>query len=346
MIDIQKHIIPNTYTAKQTLNHLNDVGNLPILFVVNEKEECVGSITDGDLRRFMVADGDLSESILNIANKNFDFLNDTNNSIEHIKKIRNKRLIPLLDSSNKILKIIDFKDQKSFLPCSALIMAGGKGTRLMPLTEKTPKPLIEVGDTAILDITISRLINFGVQNIYISIHHMKEQIIEYVDAKNYDATIHYVEENEPSGTLGAIKFMGEWKYDHLLVMNCDLLTNVNFESFLEDTIKANAKMSVVTIPYKVAIPYAVLENEGGYVTGLKEKPTISYQTNAGIYFVNKSALKHYDGRIPYNSPDLMETLIDEKEKVRSYSFSGYWLDIGKHQDLDQAQQDIKSINLF
>lgn len=343
MINITEHCIHQKATAREAFGKMNQVAQIPILFVIDDNNRCIGSVTDGDLRRFILREKSLDTNIMEVANLHFAYLDEENNSIDRINSVRPKIHVPILNKDKQILKVINFEKGESYLPCSALIMAGGKGTRLMPLTANIPKPLLKVGERTILDINISRLVQKGIQNIYVSVHHLKEQIIDFIEAQGYDTHVHYVEEAVPSGTLGAIKYMGDWKYDHLLVMNSDLLTNINFESFLEDNIEWNALMSVVSIPYKVAIPYAVMEVQDGYIQALSEKPTLTFQSNGGIYMVHKKALQYYDGRIPFNAPDLIETLIAHNQKVRNYVFSDYWLDIGKHADFERAQEDVKNL---
>lgn len=345
MIDIDQHQISHEATVREAFRRVNEVAMSPILFVTDREGRCIGSVTDGDLRRFVLSDRELDTSIMELCNRDFHYLNDANNTIAHIRKVKVKRYVPLLDADGRLIRIFDFTKDRSYLPCSALLMAGGKGTRLLPLTADIPKPLLKVGDHSILDITISRLLSYGINDITIAVHHMKDQIMRFVESQHYPATIRFIEETEPCGTLGAMKFMDDWKFDHLLIMNSDLLTNLDFELFMEDTLRHDAAMSVVSIPYKIDIPYAVLEQDGDLLVGLSEKPTYVYQTNAGIYLLRKDARALYDGKLPFDSPEMLELLIEKGARTRAYPFTGYWLDIGKHADFERAQEDVKNLML-
>ena len=148
---------------------------------------------------------------------------------------------------------------------------------------------------------------------------------------------------EPLGTIGAVSKITNFSHDYVLVMNSDLLTNLDYEHFFLEFLKQDADMAVVTIPYQVNVPYAVLETTNGHIVNFKEKPTYTYYSNGGIYLVKKEVLQHIPEEQHFNATDLMETLIQKKKKVFSYPLSGYWLDIGNHSDFEKAMADIKNI---
>jgi NDP-sugar pyrophosphorylase family protein len=146
------------------------------------------------------------------------------------------------------------------------------------------------------------------------------------------------------GTIGAVSQISNFEHEYVLVMNSDLLTTIDYENFFLDFINQNADFAVLTIPYNVNIPYAVLETQNRNIKSLKEKPTFTYYSNGGIYLMKKKIIKHIPKDIFYNSTDLVELLISKKYKVISYPFSGYWLDVGKHEDFQRAQNDIKNLS--
>ena len=223
-------------------------------------------------------------------------------------------------------------------------MAGGRGQRLKPLTDLTPKPLLKVGDKSIMEHNLNRLTMFGIDDFWVSVKYLGEQIVDYFgDGNGKNINIKYVWENEPLGTIGALSKIKNFEHDYILVTNSDLLTNVDYELFFKDFLSQDADLAVLTIPYKVDIPYAVLETINGEIKSLKEKPTYTYYSNGGIYLMKKEMIEFIPQETFYNATDLMEEIIKRKLKVISYPLNGYWLDIGRHEDFEKAQIDINQI---
>lgn len=350
MKEITKHIIVESALIKDALLKLNSLALDSILFIVNKSNKLIGSLTDGDVRRGLLNGFKIEDRVTEIMNGNpkFIFLNKRN--IDEIIKLResNFKIIPILNENDEIINILNFRKKRSYLPVDTVIMAGGKGSRLMPLTKDTPKPLIKVGDKPIIEHNIDKLSFFGIENYWISLNYLADQVVEYFsNGEGKNIKISYVFEDSPLGTIGAVSKINKFKHNNILVTNSDILTNLDYEKFFLDFIKEDADFSVVTIPYNVEIPYAVIETNGKKITDFKEKPTYTYYSNAGIYLMKKSVLKHIPKDSFYNSTDLMSELIKLNKKVITHSFSGYWLDIGKHNDLEKAQLDIqkKEFNL-
>jgi NDP-sugar pyrophosphorylase family protein len=258
----------------------------------------------------------------------------------------NFRILPILDKHNKVVNVINFREIRSYLPVDAVIMAGGRGTRLQPLTDTIPKPLLKVGGKAIMEYNIDRLALYGIDDYWFSVKYLGEQIEEYFgNGNNKNRNIDYVWEETPLGTIGAVSKIKNFEHDYILLTNSDILTNLDYELFFLDFLEQDADFSVVTIPYKVNVPYAVLETSQREITSFKEKPSYTYYSNGGIYLIKRSVLQYIPEGSFYNATDLMEKLIAEKKKIISYPMSGYWLDIGKHEDFKKAQEDIKNIKL-
>jgi NDP-sugar pyrophosphorylase family protein len=233
---------------------------------------------------------------------------------------------------------------RSYLPIDAVIMAGGRGQRLSPLTDSIPKPLLLVGDKPIIDHNISRLSQYGIDDFWISVKYLGQQIETYFgNGLERNININYVWEDKPLGTIGAVSQINNLQHDYILVSNSDLLTNLDYEHFFLDFIERDADISIVTIPYQVNIPYAVLETLDGEVKNFKEKPIYTYYSNGGIYLIKKTALESIPRNSYFNATDLIEELIHKNKKVISYPMVGYWLDIGNPQDYEKAQKDIKNI---
>lgn len=346
MKDFSKYIISSKCTIKEALIAINNLSNdVLTLFVVNEKEQMIGTLTDGDIRRNLIQGFNLDEDVTNVMNKDFNFVNNQILDIQTIKKFRQKNiaLLPYLDEQNRIIKVVNFRDKKSIIPIDAVLMAGGKGERLRPLTEKTPKPLLKVGDKSIIDYNIDRLISYGVENISVTVNYLKEQIVEHFEQERDGVKIRCVSEPNFLGTIGSIKFVDTLKNDLVLVMNSDLFTNINFEDFYLHFLENNADMSVGAVPYSVNVPYGIFELNGREIQGVKEKPTYNYYANAGIYLIKRKLLDMIPEDTFYNATDFMETLISKGHKVIRFPLTGYWIDIGKHEDFKKAQELVKHL---
>lgn len=345
-MNYKNHLIPHTKSIKEALIRLDKLAINAVLFVVDQDEKLIGSLTDGDVRRGLIKGITIESSVSNIIQSNPKFVKKGEQNIEKIIDYRegNFRILPVVDSNDKIVNVINFRVMRSYLPVDAVIMAGGKGSRLMPLTETTPKPLLKVGGKPIMGHNLDRLALYGIDDFWISVKYLGQQIEDYFgDGKKRNLNIEYIWENRPLGTIGAISKIGNFKHDYILLTNSDILTNLDYENFFLDFIKQDADLSVVTIPYTVDIPYGVLETSNGRIVNLREKPTYTYYSNGGIYLIKKAALNYLPQEGFYNATDFMEKLIAENKKVISYPLSGYWLDIGKHEDFEKAQKDIKQI---
>ena len=346
-MSFRKHFIDSNSTIKHALELLSNVGLDTILFSINENSQLIGSITDGDVRRGLLKGLTLDNTISKIVNLNTKFVRKANYSIDEIKKLRNNnyKLIPILDKNDVVINIINFRSSLSYLPIDVVVMAGGLGSRLKPLTEKKPKPLLKLGDKTIIDYNIDRLISFGVDDFWISIRYLGDQIKEHLgNGNNRNISIEYVNEEIPLGTIGAVSKINNFKHDFVLVTNSDILTNLNYENFFDNFIEKDADMSVITIPYDVEIPYAVMQTKDNNVLSFIEKPTYTYYSSGGIYLIKKSILKNIPKNKLFNSTDLMELLIDKKLNLISYPIHDYWLDIGKHEDYKKALVDINNIS--
>ncbi len=351
-MSFQSHIISEKATIRDALSLINTLGQSgDVLYVVHETNNTlIGTLTDGDVRRGILNNIDVNQPAEVVCNKDHVWIEHKPNWIKDERLIKAKakgiRHIPLLEKDRTLLKIIDLSVYKSFLPLDAIIMAGGKGVRLHPLTLTTPKPLLKVGSKPIIEHNIDRLKSFGIQHIKICINYLGEQLISYFgDGKEKDINIDYVEEHEPLGTIGALKLVDNYENDSLLVMNSDLLTTINFEDIYQEFVSSKADMIVATIPYEVKIPYGVVETRDNEVVSLSEKPTYTYYSNAGIYILKKEIVDLIPKNQHFNATDLMERLFQMKKKVINYPILDYWLDIGKPHDYEKAQKDIKHLEL-
>ena len=335
-------------SLQDALIKLDAIPNVLTLFVTNSEGKVLGSVTDGDIRRGFINNLNKDAKIIDFTNQTFIYFEKSEVSPEKIKSIKKKRIkiVPILNEDKTLFNYVDFNKVKTLLPLDAVIMAGGKGTRLLPLTQGIPKPLLILGEQPIIDYNVDLLNSYGISNLTISVNHYADQIIEHFDNKEYDnLKVEFVNEDKPLGTIGAVKKIKEFHHDYVLVMNSDLLTNIDLEAMFELLISQNAEMVVATTEYKVQIPYGVIETKGDNITQLKEKPSYTYYSNAGIYLIKKNVFDYIPEGEMFNATDLMGEIMQRKQKLIHFPIKGYWLDIGKHVDFDKAQKDIKTLNL-
>lgn len=342
-----RHIILNSFTILDALNRINNIHEGPlVLFVVDSENKVIGSLTDGDIRRALIKGISVTETVEKAVHRNFNFLRkNVNDDVKniHIQRELKMKLVPVLDENNQIYEIINLEKYKTLLPVDVVLMAGGKGERLRPLTEKTPKPLIKVGEKCIIDYNIDSLISYGIKNIFVTVNYLGEQLEEHFKEKRDGIKINTVKEPKYLGTIGSIKFVVSFYNDTILVMNSDLFTNIDYEDFYLHFKEHDADMSVAAVPYIVKVPYGVFNLEGRNIKGVTEKPTISYYANAGIYLIKKELLKLIPENKFYNATDFMSSLINNNYKVIRYPISGYWIDIGQHDELERAKEIAKHI---
>lgn len=346
MRDFRDHLICSSSTIKQALIKLDLLAKDAILFVVDDSDKLIGSLTDGDFRRAFINGATIDKVVSDVIHTQPKIIRKGDKDIQKIIAYRegNFRILPIIDNEDKIVNVINFRETKSYLPVDVVIMAGGKGERLRPLTDTIPKPLLKVGGKAIMEYNVDRLALYGIDDFWVSVKYLGEQIEAYFgDGSNKNIAINYIWENEALGTIGAVSKIHNFTQDYILVTNSDLLTNLDYEDLFIDFIEKDADISVVTIPYQVDIPYAVLETQAGDIKSFKEKPSYTYYSNGGIYLIKKTALQYLPTNSFFNATDLIEKLIAENLKVISYPLVGYWLDIGKHEDFKKAQEDIKHI---
>jgi Nucleoside-diphosphate-sugar pyrophosphorylase involved in lipopolysaccharide biosynthesis/translation initiation factor 2B, gamma/epsilon subunits (eIF-2Bgamma/eIF-2Bepsilon) len=295
-MNINQYTISSSETLLTALTALNSLkGDSLTLFVVNDDDAVVGTITDGDIRRALVNGIKTEDKVEMAMNRHFRFFRKGNIDIKefHDCKARGIILMPVLNKDNRIDAIINLNCFKSKLPVDAVLMAGGKGERLRPLTNDTPKPLLKVGDKSIIDFNIDSLISYGVENISVTVNYLKEQIEEHFSGDFKGVNINCVREPKFLGTIGSVKFIEDFHNDTILVMNSDVFTNINFEEFYLEFKEQNADMAVACAPYTVSVPYGIFEIEGNEIRGIKEKPTYNYYINAGIYLIKKDLLNRF-----------------------------------------------------
>ena len=339
------HLINDSVLIVEALCKINSLGRGPlVLFVVDKENKMVGTLTDGDIRRALIGGHNVNDSINTVIHRDFKFIRKDDSELVqklHVFREQKIKLVPILSSDNRIIDIVNLEKYQTQLPIDAVLMAGGKGERLRPLTEKTPKPLLKVGDKCIIDHNIDRLITYGVKNISVTVNYLAEQIEKHFGEPRGDVKVHTVREPKFLGTIGSIRFVNEFFNDTVLVMNSDLFTNINYEDFFLHFKDNNAEMSVAAIPYTVSVPYGIFDLDGRDIQGLIEKPTYNYYANAGIYLIKRSVIEEIPEDVFFNATDLIEKLIAKNKKVIRFPLNGTWIDIGNPQEYQKANELVK-----
>lgn len=343
---MNRYIIQHTDSIKEALVALNQItSDTQSLMVVDEKKTLVGTLTDGDIRRGLISGAELTDSVCTIMHTDFKYILESEFDVVHLKVFRDRQIlfIPILDNDKHIIEVVNLKKYKSHLPIDAVLMAGGKGERLRPLTDKTPKPLLMVGEKCIIDHNVDRLISYGINHVNVTVNYLSEQLEEHYAEPRHGVQVRTFREPKFLGTIGSIKFVDTFYNDTVLVMNSDLFTNIDYEDFFLHFKANNAEMSVAAVPYDVSIPYGILNLDGHNIKGLLEKPMYNYYVNAGIYLIKKSALDEIPEDEFFNATDLIEKLIAQGKCVIRYPLNGTWIDIGTHSEYQKAKELIKHL---
>ncbi len=342
----QLHLIKQNEPIKSALQQLDLLGQDGVIFVVSAENRLLGSVTDGDIRRALLKGVSIEEEIETAMNSTPKSLQKKSIDVLRLRDLRknNFSIIPIVDEENQIIELLNFRLRKSVLPLDVVVMAGGKGERLKPLTDEVPKPLLQINHKPILEYVIKHFDYYGMKNIWVTANYHAEQLNQFINSKNENGYpgIKILNENQFLGTIGSVSLISEFSEQAILVCNADLLTNIDLESFYLDFIESEADLSVISIPYKMDVPYAVMDVKNGMVTHLKEKPTYTYHSNGGYYLMKHSCVDLIPANTVYMATDLINELLKNNKKIRAFEHHGYWLDIGSHSDYKRAQEDAKN----
>lgn len=344
---IKEFISQSHNTVREAMRQIE--GNKKgLLFVLDKDGLLVGSISDGDIRRGILNGAQLEDPINTVMNVHPFFVTPEEQASVDLKFFEEKgyKMIPVCDSSGKVVQLLTSDPEKNFAPIEnpVVLMVGGRGIRLEPLTQNIPKPLLKVGNKPILQTILERLHLFGFRNIFLCTNYLSDHIETFCgDGSKFGLKIKYFKEETKLGTIGAVKYLEEQLRLPFLVMNGDLLTSLNYKTVLDFHIENQAELTIGSASYKTKVPYGVLETDGHQVVSILEKPTYSFRISGGIYALSPNALDLIPKGNFFDITDLMEDLLRKKRSVVAFPIEEYWLDIGQHQDYEKANIDYKDL---
>lgn len=340
--------VDSSISIRETLKVINRSA-LKIALVVNQQFTLLGTVTDGDVRRAMLDNVSMENPVSDIMNPN-----PITAKSAHDKKALTELMdrfvlmsIPIVSDNNQVIGLVSLHQlvKKSKRSNAVLLMAGGLGKRLSPLTNDCPKPLLKVGESPLLEIALKNFIDAGFKRFYISTHYMPEKIQQYfADGSRWGVEITYVHEDKPLGTAGALGLLPKEEIvEDLIVMNGDILTNVDFEKLISFHEENQSDATMCVREYVNQIPYGVIETDGYKITTIKEKPSSQHFVNAGIYVISPNLINKVTRNKAVDMTTLLENCIAKNGDVAVYPILDYWLDIGRLDDFQQAQLDVKSL---
>lgn len=321
-----------------------DQSSLQIALIVDDNNHLLGTVTDGDIRRSILKGLGFDQTVEQIMNPQPYFIrsNDKPEKASLMMKKKNLHHIPVLDDNNCLLdlKIIDELFTPPQKNNQVILMAGGLGTRLRPLTDNCPKPLLNIGGKPILQSILESFIEQGFHYFYVSVNYKAEMIKEYFgNGSNWSVQIEYLHENKALGTAGALSLLPTRPSKPVFVMNGDILTKVDFNHMLDFHRENEVNATIAVREYKLKVPYGVVTVNKENLDQIIEKPVQSFFVNAGLYTINPEVLEY----IPYNSyfdmPELFKRISNDKKTVSVFPIREYWLDIGQPDDYQKAQGD-------
>ena len=321
-----------------------DKSALQIVFVVDKEKRLLGVVTDGDVRRSILRGEELSTPVEQIMNDHPITAQQGADRAELLRLMKAKtvRQIPLVDEEKHLVGLVQMEEllYRPQRENAVVLMAGGLGTRLRPLTDKIPKPLLKVGAKPILETILESFLDAGFHRFYFAVNYKSQMIEDYFgDGSRFGAEIKYLHENKRMGTAGALYFLPSIPKEPILVMNGDLLTKVDFGELLDYHIEQGASATMAVREYSYQVPYGVIDFDGERIEAIREKPSYSFFVNAGIYALSPEAVARVDKEEFYDMPQLFNALVEDGEKTTVYPVREYWLDIGRMDDFERAQEE-------
>lgn len=343
MQNIEKNFLPPSADLKEAIRAIES-SRVKVALVVDPERRLLGTITDGDVRRAILNGAGLADPVTNIMNASprVGHLGDDRGPLIDLMRRNICRHIPILDADRRVVAIETLEELVAYgrrANC-VVLMAGGLGKRLRPLTDDMPKPMLPVGDTPLLQLIIESFRDQGFNKFYVSVNYLGHKIQDHFgDGSEWGVSIDYLCEDKPLGTAGALALLPERPTTPIIVMNGDILTKVDFRQLLQfhDEHKAQATMCVRD--YFVEVPFGVIDNDGHRIREFREKPRHRFLVNAGIYTLEPDVLDHIPRDEFYDMPSLIETLVARGQHACLFPVREYWLDVGRMDDFDRARRE-------
>lgn len=324
-----------------------DSGAAQIALVVDEQRRLLGTITDGDIRRGLLRGETLDSPVERLMNRNFRSASIDDDHIEVLAMMRRDvlRQIPVLDAHKRVVNLILLEELLApvQLPNAVVIMAGGKGARLWPLTQNCPKPMLPVDGKPMLEILLQRCVACGFRKVFLSVNYLKEQIIDYFrDGKDWGVSIEYLLETEPLGTAGSLQLLPENVQEPFLVMNGDVLTRLNPGQLLRFHDEHQAAATICVREHITTVPFGVVQTNGIELAGFEEKPSYRQLVNAGVYVMHPRLLPLLPPHQVTHMPELLQLAQQAGHRVAVCPIHEYWIDVGRPETLRQAHMEWSS----
>jgi len=337
-------LIQPTSTMLDAMKVLEETA-MQIVLVVDDREHLKGVVTDGDIRRALLAGKDMTTAVDQFITTSPIHGSPGDSRDMLISRMRSLSLhhMPIVNEAGALVDFVT-TEPLGKRPNWVVLMAGGLGSRLRPLTNDIPKPMLRIGDRPILETIIGQLHEFGFARFSISLNYLAEQIEGYFgDGSRWGIDIEYLRETEPLGTAGALSLMPEKPTAPLILMNGDLLTKLNFDKLIDFHEEHKAPMTVCVREYTYSVPYGVLETDGAFLNSIKEKPQRHALVNAGIYVISPEVLQRITPGKRIDITEIIEQLLDEGQKPAVFPVHEYWIDIGQKHDIERAMKEFSEV---
>ena len=318
-----------------------DLGAAQIAFAVDDDRRLLGTITDGDIRRGLLAGETLEAPIERLMNREFHFMRTIDDKHAVLEMMRREvlRQIPILDDEGRVAELFLLQELLAppLLPNTVVIMAGGKGTRLRPYTENCPKPMLLVDGKPMLEILLEQCIASGFTKFYLSVNYLKEKIIDYFgDGSQFGVSIDYLIEDKPMGTAGSLQLLPDTQKEPFLMMNGDVLTRLNFKQLLSFHEEHQAVATLCVREHITSVPFGVVQVKGTELAGFEEKPTYRQLVNAGVYIIDPLLLCLLPSNEATDMPTLLQTAQQVGHRISVCPIHEYWIDVGRPETLKEA----------